>query len=158
MFRALVYNKGALVLHMLRRTLGDATFFAGLRRFYNEHRFTKTGTDDLMRAFEAESGRSLNDFFERWIHETSLPNLTVTYHTETIDTSSPSQTEVVLHFEQQGPVFEVPVTVTFEYERGGSESFIVPITDRVTDIRLPASQPLRDVKFNDDSSALAKIE
>ena len=157
-FRSLVYNKSALVLHMLRRTLGDATFFAGLRRFYNEHRFTKTGTDDLIRAFEEESERSLSTFFERWIHETSLPNLTVTYHTETVDTSSPNQTEVVLHFEQQGPVFEVPVTVTFEYERGGSESFIVPIADRVTDIRLPASQPLRDVKFNDDSSALAKIE
>ncbi len=157
-FRALVYNKGALVLHMLRRTLGDATFFAGLRRFYNEHRFTKAGTDDLIRAFEAESERSLSDFFERWIHETSLPSLTVTYHTETVNTAGPHQTEVVLHFEQQGPVFEVPVTVTLEYERGGSESFIVPIAGRVTDIRIPASQPLREVKFNEDRSALVKIE
>ncbi len=33
-FRALVYNKGAGVLHMLRRLLGDEVFFAGIRRFY----------------------------------------------------------------------------------------------------------------------------
>jgi hypothetical protein len=29
-FRALVYNKGAAVLHMLRRLLGDDVFFTGL--------------------------------------------------------------------------------------------------------------------------------
>ncbi len=46
-FRALVYNKGALVLHMLRRLVGDEAFFAGVRRYYKEHRFTKAGTDDL---------------------------------------------------------------------------------------------------------------
>jgi hypothetical protein len=32
-FRALVYNKGAGVLHMLRRLLGDQVFFHSLRRF-----------------------------------------------------------------------------------------------------------------------------
>ena len=32
-FRALVYNKGAMVLHMLRRLVGDEVFFGGLRRF-----------------------------------------------------------------------------------------------------------------------------
>ena len=40
-FRALVYNKGAAVLHMLRRLVGDEAFFSGLRRFYAEHRFTQ---------------------------------------------------------------------------------------------------------------------
>ena len=33
-FRALVYNKGAAVLHMLRRLIGDEAFFGGLRQFY----------------------------------------------------------------------------------------------------------------------------
>ena len=33
-FRALVYNKGAAVLHMLRRLIGDEAFFDGLRQFY----------------------------------------------------------------------------------------------------------------------------
>ena len=46
-FRALVYNKGAAVLHMLRRLVGDDEFFRGLRRFYRESRFRKVGTDDL---------------------------------------------------------------------------------------------------------------
>src|SRR5947207_4317201 len=32
-FRALVYNKGAVVLHMLRRLMGDEAFFRGVRRY-----------------------------------------------------------------------------------------------------------------------------
>jgi aminopeptidase N len=58
-FRALVYNKSAIVVHMLRRMLGDETFFKGLRRFYTEHRFEKAGIDDFEHAFEAESGQPL---------------------------------------------------------------------------------------------------
>ena len=74
-FRALVYNKGAAVLHMLRRMLGDDAFFSGLRRFYDDRKFQKAGTDDLQRAFELESGRELDRFFERWIYGTGIPRL-----------------------------------------------------------------------------------
>ena len=74
-YRAIVYNKGAAVLHMLRRLLGDEAFFAGLRRFYDDRRFQKAGTDDLERALEAESGRTLDRFFERWIYGTDIPRI-----------------------------------------------------------------------------------
>src|SRR4029453_9768060 len=42
-FRAVIYNKGAAVLHMLRRFVGDEAFFNGLRRFYGEQKFQKAG-------------------------------------------------------------------------------------------------------------------
>jgi hypothetical protein len=74
-FRALVYNKGAAVLHMLRRLLGDEKFFSGLRRFYADRRYQKAGTEDLERALEAESGRVLDRFFERWIYGTDIPRV-----------------------------------------------------------------------------------
>ena len=80
MFRALVYNKGAAVLHMLRRLLGDEAFFRGLRRFYDGRRFQKAGTDDLERAMEAESGRVLDRFFERWIYGTDIPRIRYSSH------------------------------------------------------------------------------
>ena len=74
-FRAIVYNKGASVLHMLRRFVGDEAFFNGLRRFYGEQKFRKAGTDDFQRAMETASGRSLDRFFDRWIHGADLPVL-----------------------------------------------------------------------------------
>ena len=55
-FRALVYNKGAMVLHMLRRLVGDEAFFAGLRDFYATWRFKKAGHGRLPRR-DGEGGR-----------------------------------------------------------------------------------------------------
>ena len=81
-FRAFVYNKGAAVLHMLRRLVGDDAFFRGLRRFYRESRFRKVGTDDLRQAMETESGRPLERFFERWVYNAALPKITFSYRIE----------------------------------------------------------------------------
>jgi hypothetical protein len=81
-FRALVYNKGALVLHMLRRLLGDEVFFQGLRRFYRESKFKKVGTGDVQRAFEAESGQPLARFFERWIVGQSIPTVRASWRVD----------------------------------------------------------------------------
>jgi hypothetical protein len=78
-FRALVYNKSALVLHMLRRMMGDDAFFRGLRRFYLDSRFSKVGTDDVKKAFEKEYGQPLDRFFERWIMNSGVPQVVVTH-------------------------------------------------------------------------------
>ena len=66
-FRAVIYNKAAMVLHMLRRLVGDEAFFRGIRAFYAEWRFQKAGTDDFRVAMEKASGSDLSAFFEAWI-------------------------------------------------------------------------------------------
>ena len=74
-FRALLYNKSALVLHMLRRWVGDDAFFRGLRILYAESRYTKIGTRHVQRTFEAASGLDLTRFFEGWIRSADTPRL-----------------------------------------------------------------------------------
>src|SRR4029079_11702197 len=73
--RALVYDKSAVVLHMLRGLVGDDVFFRGLQRFYRTARFRSAGTSDFRLAIEQESGRSLGRFFDRWIYGSTLPRL-----------------------------------------------------------------------------------
>ncbi|HLL74012.1 MAG TPA: M1 family metallopeptidase, partial [Pyrinomonadaceae bacterium] len=46
------YQKGAWVLHMLRRRLGDAAFFRGVRAYYRAHLHGNATTEDLRRALE----------------------------------------------------------------------------------------------------------
>jgi hypothetical protein len=157
-FRALVYNKGAMVLHMLRRLIGDETFFSGIRRLYNDMRFQKAGTDDLIRAFETEAGRSLEGFFERWIHDSDLPEVRFSYRTEPRLSGRPGETDVLLTFEQDEPLFEIPLTVTLRYRDGREESIVVPVTERVTEVRVPVTGPLRGVDVNEDNGALAEID
>ena len=156
-FRALVYNKGAVVLHMLRQTIGDETFFDGLRRFYNDMRFRNAGTDDLQHAFEAESGRSLEAFFERWIHESDLPDIDFSYRTEARLAGQQGEVDAVLRFEQRGKLFEVPISVTLRYRAGDVESLVVPVAEQVTEVRVPVHGQLRDVEVNTDNGALVEI-
>jgi type II secretory pathway pseudopilin PulG len=149
-FRALVYNKGAGVLHMLRRLIGDEAFFAGLKTFYADNRFKKAGTDDLRRAMEAASKRDLNRFFERWIYDNGIPRLRYS--------TSVEGSELIVRFEQTGDVFDVPVTVTVTYVDGKTSEFIVPVNDTVTIGRFVLAGTVRTVEPNTDGAAIAIIE
>lgn len=152
-FRALVYNKGAGVLHMLRRLLGDEVFFAGLRRFYMDRRYQKAGTEDFERALEAESGRVLDRFFERWIYGSGIPR--VRYET----TISP--TNIRIRFEQAGDlVFDIPVTVSLTFADGRTEHVMVPVTEPTIEWSMPitAGATVRRVGVNRDAAALAEFD
>jgi hypothetical protein len=150
-FRALVYNKGAAVLHMLRRLLGDETFLRGLRLFYEDRRYQKAGTEDLERAMEAASGRVLDRFFDRWIYNAELPRLS---YRSTIDDRS-----VTVEFEQAGNlIFDVPVTVRLVYMNGQTHDVMVPVTDQRVVRSIPTESPVREVQINRDFAALAEFE
>ena len=150
-FRALVYNKGAVVLHMLRRLVGDEAFFHGLRRFYRESRFKKAGTEDLRAAMERESGMHLERFFERWIYSTGIPKLKFGYRVE------PGGQEAVFHVEQVGEIFDVPVTVTLQYNDKKPVDVVIPVTDRAVDKRVKLEGTLRGVDLRTDDGMLAEI-
>jgi aminopeptidase N len=71
-----LYEKGGLVLHMLRRELTDDVFFAGVKAYLERHAFGIVETNDLMRALEEVSGRSLERFFDHWVFRPGHPELT----------------------------------------------------------------------------------
>jgi aminopeptidase N len=150
LFRAVVYDKGAIVLHMLRRLLGDEAFFGGLRRFYNTWRFQKAGTDDVRLALEKESGLDLGRFFERWVYGEGLPQVAFTSRLEERDGVS----EAVVRFEQSGEVYDFPVTVTLAYLDNTTTDVIVKVTDRVVETRVPVKGKLRKIDVNRDQAAL----
>jgi hypothetical protein len=152
-FRSLVYNKAAMVLHMLRRLVGDDPFFWGVRRFYAQWRFSKAGTDDFRAAMEATTGRDLNAFFEAWIYGATIPRLAFSFR-------SPDPNNVVVRFEHRGDVIPVPVTVTLTYVNGETQDVVVPVTEKVVEKTIPLKTPsgLRKVEANDDNGALVEIE
>lgn len=73
--QAIGYGKMLMVLHMLRRDLGDAVFIAGLQTFYRDNLFQAAGFDDLRQAFEQRSGRQLAGWFNAWTDRTGAPTL-----------------------------------------------------------------------------------
>ena len=148
-FRALVYNKGAIVLHMLRRLVGDEAFFRGMRSFYRESRFRKVGTEDFRGAMEYASGRPLERFFQQWIYGSTIPKVKVSYRVD--------GTDAVLRVEQIGEVFDVPVTITLHYADRKNADVVVRAAEQVVEQRVPLAGTLRGIEVSKDDGTLAEI-
>ena len=155
-FRAIVYNKSALVLHMLRQLVGDDAFFRGVRRFYTESRFRKAGTDALRLAMEAESGRSLQRFFEQWIYGSKIPKLAVTSRVEPAGSSGATPT-LAVRITQLGEVFDIPITFLVQYQGKKPVPVVVKVTDRDTEARIPLEGPAKNVELNRTTGVLAEF-
>jgi aminopeptidase N len=76
--RAIQYSKGALFMAQLRASLGDAAFWAGLRRYTRAHAGSTATSIDLQRAMEASSGRDLHSLFAEWVFDSSARHPQVT--------------------------------------------------------------------------------
>jgi aminopeptidase N len=71
--RSLVYDKGAYVVHLLRKQLGEEAFWAGLRNYTQRNWEKSVVTADFQTAMETASGRDLTAFFTEWVYLTTQP-------------------------------------------------------------------------------------
>jgi hypothetical protein len=81
-YQAIVYDKAALALFMLQDLIGPEAFEAGLRSFFETHRFRAARTAAFVAAMESASGRDLEAFFTGWFSSWELPEVRTTW-TET---------------------------------------------------------------------------
>ena len=79
MFDGHSYNKGALIVHMLRQYVGDDAFFASLNRYLRNHEYTDVEAHELRLAFEDVTGEDLNWFFNQWFYDQGHPELNIEY-------------------------------------------------------------------------------
>lgn len=76
----LSYNKGAMVLEMLRFKMGDTQFFQALRNYLADSNlaYKYAVTTDLQTHLEAVYGGSLAEFFQDWVYNEGYPIYTIT--------------------------------------------------------------------------------
>jgi hypothetical protein len=152
-FRSLVYNKAAVVLHHLRLLLGDEVFLRGLRRFYFERRFKKAAASDVRAAFEAESGQDLSIFFEEWFNSSGIPVVKFSWKRE----GTGADAVVIVRFEQVGSVFDLPIPVTLQLPDNRTRDVLVPVRQQVVEHRIPAPEDVKDVLVNASGLALVDV-
>jgi hypothetical protein len=68
-----LYERGSLMLHALRRTVGDAMFFTILRDWLTGHRYGNASWPDFERFGAQRSGADLTGFFQAWAHGSTIP-------------------------------------------------------------------------------------
>jgi hypothetical protein len=67
-YGAVVYTKGALFFQAVREAIGDPAFFNALQSYFAAHRYGIAEPQDLLEAFEAAAGVSLDDLYQQWLY------------------------------------------------------------------------------------------
>lgn len=119
----LSYNKGAMVLNMLRLKLGDDDFFQGVRNYLAdpELAYGYATTPDFQAHLEDVSGTDLDEFFNDWVYMQGFPN-----YNFTMEDLGGGQVKLTVSQTQSHPsvdYFEMPLPVRFT--GNGGETFDV---------------------------------
>jgi aminopeptidase N len=67
------YDGGAVILHALRKTIGDDLFFTLLRRWVADNIGTSRTTEDFVALANEVAGRDLTQFFATWLYADIVP-------------------------------------------------------------------------------------
>ncbi len=107
----LSYDKGAMVLNMLRFKMGDTAFFQALQNYLNDpelsHNYAVTA--NLKTHLEAVYGASLTEFFNDWVYNQGYPSYNIVAHN-----IAAGQVQFTINQTQSHPsvtFFEMPVPV-----------------------------------------------
>ncbi len=79
MFDEITYEKGASVLRMLERYLGEDTYMKGIQKYIKDHRFGNAQTSELWEALGAVSGKPVADIMQEWVYSPGYPLVKVEY-------------------------------------------------------------------------------
>lgn len=154
MFDGHSYNKGGLVLHMLRHYMGDEAFFAALNKYLTDNAYSAVEADELRMAFEDTSGEDLNWFFEQWFHSAGHPELEINYTYDTLAAEVIIEVNQVQDPELSIPIFQLPVTISVFNESGEESLFDTWVDKREQTIRLPYNATPAVVIFDRDDLLL----
>jgi aminopeptidase N len=141
------YQKGGLILHMLRGLVGDSAFFRGVRSYYRAHEHGNARSEDLRRALEEAAGRDLGWFFEQWLRGPGHPRLALT------TTWDAARREAVVSVRQvqstAWPTFRLPLTVELTTARGTTRRSL-EMTGREAALRVPLDEAPTRVVLDPD--------
>ena len=149
------YQKGSLVLHMLRDLLGDEAFFEGIRRYYARYAGGNAVTGDLQAVLEEVHGESLDWFFQQWLHNPGHPKLELDW----VWDARANEVEVVIRQVQDPawPTFRLPAELEFVLPGGGSWRVERVVDGREWRQRIPMQAAPTAVNFDPDGWILEEM-
>ncbi len=102
------YNKGGLILNMLRNYLGDSAFYQSLHLYLTTNQFKSAEAQDLRLAFEAVTGQDLNWYWNEWYYGSGHPVFDISY---AYDDAAGRASVIVKQTQQTGKIFRIPLAI-----------------------------------------------
>lgn len=161
------YQKGSLVLHMLRKELGEDAWWKSIRHYVKKFEWKNVETGDLRIAIEEATGRNLEWFFDQWVQRAGHPDLEASWHYD------PRERFLKLTLRQtqkaagDTPVFRLNLDVRVWHSKDKytdhairtgkpQESFFLPATTRPECVQIdPDGWILKKLKFDKEAKEWA---
>lgn len=160
LFDTHLYQKGGLVLNLIRSVLGDALFWKSIQLYVSRHRGQNVETLDLIRAIEDASGRNLRRFFDEWVFNAGYPEFEISYQWH----EDKKQAEWVIEQKQTGGapsvtkdgattgLFHLSVPLELTLEDGKKIVYSLEISEARERIFIPAPSKPVMVRFDRDGN------
>lgn len=152
----LTYDKGAMVIHMLRKKLGDATFYQGLQNYLNDpdHAYGYAKSEDLVGIMEAASGQDLSEFFSDWLYNQGYPS----FH---IQWNQPNASELRVRISQDQSdasvsFFETPVPLRILGTQGETMDIVLDNTTNQELFTRAINFTVSNILFDPESDIISK--
>lgn len=157
-----IYQKGSLVLEMLRNVTGNEEFRKSVNLYLNRYAFSYAETNDFMRCVYDACGKSYHWFFDEWILRGGEPDYLVS---DSLSRDSTGVLMTVFKVKQVQPVnelnglFRMPVRFEVHYADQSSDSLDTWIQNRETLVRIPnlKEKPIDYLLFDPGRKILKKI-
>lgn len=156
-FSQTFYDKGAWVLHMLRRKIGDEKFFEMLKKIQRDYKYSNISTLEFMKLVGELSGEDLSNFFGQWVTETR-GIIFIDY----VETRFEENGEYIIELEIMQDniddrVFIFPLDVRYEYYDSQTENFTYDIKNKIQKIIFRSKSRVKKVILDPDTWLLAEI-
>jgi hypothetical protein len=156
---AIGYQKAAMVFHMLRREIGDAAFWAGLKELIDKYMGRYADWSDIERMFGTRHGKDLRWFFAQWVEQSGAPRVTVADARGRAEHGSgPAKFSVSATLLQQGTVFRIPVDLRFEPQSQKDGVVRIEMREARQSFTLPVSGPIHDLVLDPDFHVFRRLE
>ena len=160
---SLLYEKAAVVMHMLRWVVGDDAFFSTLKQFADQYAFQSATTEDFQKLASRISAQNLGPFFLQWFESTGASDFRADYVVYRLPQEG---YKVVGKIHQDMDIFSMPVEVEVQ-TTGKPVAERVQVTGRDSEFTINTADLPKQIvidpnnlvlKFNDNIRLQVAIE
>jgi aminopeptidase N len=158
LFSKLVYDKGAWVLHMLRKEVGNKVFFQIIKTYFEMYKYSNASTFDFKKLCETISKKDLSYFFNQWVFKgEGIIELGCDWNT--VQSGTQFLTTIKIKQLQNGyDIYKFPLDIKLNF--GSDNNFSVSssyVSNKVQEIKLYSQKKPVRVILDPNKWLLAKI-
>ena len=159
---ARIYQKGSLVLAMLRNVMGEKEFHDAVKLYSERYLFNYAQTSDFLRCVYDVTGKPYNWFFEEWVLQGGEPSYKVAY--QVVDDTLGNRTTrfqvwQVQEMKDMNGLFKMPIRFEVHYKDGTSTFSRAWIENKYNEVAIanPSKKAVDYVLFDPGREVLKKV-